>query len=235
MERAALERWLQEGLSLDEIGRRVGRHPSTVSYWLEKYGLSPAHQARHAPRGGIPRHALATLVEQHLTVREIAQEVGRSTATVRHWLRRYGLRTTREARLRAKRRTPAGERFAGICMRHGPTMFVVRPDNTSQCVRCRSEAVSARRRKVKEILVREAGGGCAICGYNRCLSALQFHHLDPEEKRFGLAARGIALGLARAREEAAKCVLLCANHHAEVEEGIANLPHVPSAPADHPA
>jgi transposase len=235
MQREALQSWLEEGLSLEQIGRRVNRHPSTVAYWVQKHGLTAANKSRHAARGPLSRETLEALIARHLTVREIASEVQRSTATVRHWLRRYNLRTTREARLRAKRTTAVGGRFTAVCSRHGAQAFVVRRDNTSQCVRCRAEAVSARRRRVKAMLVEEAGGGCALCGYARCLSALQFHHLDPEEKRFGLAARGIALSLEKARAEARKCVLLCANCHAEVEAGIANLLNVPHAPPINPA
>jgi len=83
--------------------------------------------------------------------------------------------------------------------------------------------VTRRRRKVKEILVREAGGGCALCGYARHIGALGFHHLDPGEKRFSLGDRGVARSLERARKEARKRVLLCANCHAEVEAGVARL------------
>ena len=36
-------------------------------------------------------------------------------------------------------------------------------------------------------LVDDAGGACRLCGYDRCVAALQFHHLDPETKRFALA------------------------------------------------
>lgn len=235
MDREALQRWVEEGLSLEQIGRRVGRHPSTVAYWLDKHGLAPAFRARHAARGGIPRDLLEELVARHLTVREIAAEVQRGTATVRHWLRRYGLSTTREARLRVKRSAAAGGRFTAVCPRHGEQTFVVRRDNTSQCVRCRSAAVSARRRRVKEILVREAGGRCERCGYDRCIAALQFHHRDPAAKRFGVAGRGVTLSLATLRAEARKCALRCANCHAEVEAGIANLLNGSGAPADHPA
>jgi hypothetical protein len=84
--------------------------------------------------------------------------------------------------------------------------------------------VSERRRKVKRILVEEAGGQCAICGYNRFVGALQFHHLDPLDKEFGVAQNGASIGIDRLRKEAAKCVLLCANCHVEVEAGVASLP-----------
>ena len=84
--------------------------------------------------------------------------------------------------------------------------------------------VARRRRKIKEILVSEAGGACRLCGYDRYAGALQFHHLDPENKTFQLAGRGLTRSLSIVRQEAKKCVLLCANCHAEVEGGIAILP-----------
>ncbi len=49
--------------------------------------------------------------------------------------------------------------------------------------------------------------------------ALQFHHLEPSAKSFGLSMRGLTRSIEKLREEAAKCVLLCANCHAEVEVG----------------
>ena len=93
-----------------------------------------------------------------------------------------------------------------------------------RCRRCRQNAVTERRRKVKRILVAEAGGKCFICGYDRSVAALQFHHLDPDEKRFGIAQRGRTNGIEAVRREATKCLLLCANCHAEVENGLTELP-----------
>lgn len=34
------------------------------------------------------------------------------------------------------------------------------------------------------------GGKCSICGYDRCKGALEFHHMDPNEKDFGISAQG---------------------------------------------
>ncbi|MCD6727662.1 MAG: hypothetical protein LT070_10555 [Solirubrobacteraceae bacterium] len=84
--------------------------------------------------------------------------------------------------------------------------------------------MARRRRDVKRRLVEEAGGRCAICGYDRCTRALSFHHVDPSRKSFSIALRGHSRGLDRAREEAAKCVLLCANCHMEVESGLIEIP-----------
>src|SRR4051812_49980041 len=71
LEREALEAMLAEGCSLEEIGRRVERHPSTVAYWLRKHGLDAAHRLRHLNRGGIAREQLLELVAADFTVREI--------------------------------------------------------------------------------------------------------------------------------------------------------------------
>src|SRR5256714_7063658 len=72
---------------------------------------------------------------------------------------------------------------------------------------------------MKRILVEEAGGACIICGYARDVRALHFHHLEPSRKRHEINARGAAIALSRLRAEASKCILLCANCHAEVEAG----------------
>jgi 5-methylcytosine-specific restriction endonuclease McrA len=60
------------------------------------------------------------------------------------------------------------------------------------------------------------GGKCQICSYNRCLEALEFHHLDSSKKDFGISDRGYTRAWEKVREELDKCVLLCANCHREL-------------------
>lgn len=74
------------------------------------------------------------------------------------------------------------------------------------------------------MLVEEAGGACSLCGYDRWVGALQFHHIEPASKDFHLAHRGHSRSLSRSRREMSKCILLCANCHAEIEGGFATLP-----------
>jgi transposase len=229
MDRDSLERFLAEGLSLAEIGRRVGRHEATVAYWLQKHGLSAAHQHKHAARGGLDRDALAVLVEEGLSIAQIAERVDRSKATVRHWLKRYALKTRGDAcrvpKVEVMRARDAGlDRLNMKCPRHGQVEFVIEGSGRARCRQCRSDAVSRRRRKVKLVLVHEAGGACFVCGYSRYAGALHFHHIDPAKKRLEMNARGTAVALATLRAEARKCVLLCATCHAEVEAGLVTLP-----------
>lgn len=223
-----MQRCLERGMSLAEIGRKVGRDPSTVSYWLHKHGLEANGRKRHAPRGGIARQELEPLVEQGMSVRDIARHLDRSGSTVRHWLREHGLRTRRAQPARVKLARAAeragSSRFIAVCPRHGAVEFLVLAGGRSRCTRCNVEAVVARRRRIKDLLVEEAGGVCVLCGYDRCRRALEFHHVDPEQKAYGLSERGVARSLERARSEAAKCVLLCSNCHAEVEDGLVSVP-----------
>ena len=170
-------------------------------------------------RGAIPRGGLEELVARGMSVRAMAAEVDRSPTTVRYWLGRYGLRTSTAARHAASRALDEG---LGVCVRHGPTVHVLRTDGGWRCARCASESVTRRRQRVKRVLVDEAGGRCQLCGYDRCLGALEFHHRDRETKAFALG-RGSALRLDALRAEAAKCVLLCSNCHAEVETGLREL------------
>jgi transposase len=225
MDKDVLETLLGRGLPLERIAERFGVHPSTVGYWVRKHGLTAAHVKRHAPRGGIPREALEELVQAGRSQRSIANELDVSVATVRHWLRRYDLETRRAVQLRQSREGKASGALTikRLCDRHGLTDFGLFSGGTYRCIQCRWEAVGRRRKKVRAIVVREAGGRCLLCGYDRYSGALAFHHLDPSAKRFSLGG-GHTFSLARMREEATKCVLLCANCHAEVEGGVTHLP-----------
>ena len=216
-----LTRELQAGKSLEQIGRETNRHASTVGYWARKHGLTPAGARRYAARGAPDRRRLEDLAESGLSLREIAAELDRSVSTVRHWLRRWGIR-----RLDARRHYLPADSPREVerpCPRHGVTTFRLDVRRTYRCTRCSTEAVSERRRTVKRILVAEAGGSCAICGYDRCIAALQFHHLQPATKLFALSTEGVTRSISAARAEAKKCVLLCANCHAEVEAGFRRL------------
>ncbi len=225
MDKDSLQLFLNQGLSLEEIGRRVGRHPSTVGYWVKKHGLAAAHQAKHAARGGVSREALSSLVAEGATFAFMSEALGVSVATIRYWLKRYDLETSRSTRIRhAKAARGAGHAIARLrCRHHGITDFWLEGRGVYRCKKCRLEAVVRRRDTVRKTLIAEAGGACRLCGYDRYMAALQFHHLDPRSKSFTIRD-GSLRGIDVLRSEARKCVLLCANCHAEVEGGVATLP-----------
>ena len=88
-----------------------------------------------------------------------------------------------------------------------------------QCKTCfNKRCVDAGKDRVRQLKL-HFGGICIKCGYNKSLSALQFHHRDPSKKEFHLGSkRGITLE--KQLEELSKCDLVCANCHAEIHYGI---------------
>lgn len=70
-------------------------------------------------------------------------------------------------------------------------------------------------KKIEAVLAK--GGKCEVCGYDKNLSALEFHHTNPKDKKFQVDLRVFSnLSLDRLNEEINKCMLLCANCHREV-------------------
>jgi 5-methylcytosine-specific restriction endonuclease McrA len=87
-------------------------------------------------------------------------------------------------------------------------------------------AVAKRRKRIKAMAVQYRGGKCMICGYDKCVDALSFHHVNPSKKEFGLGLGGLTRAWSRVKREADKCVLICANCHREVHAGVTQLPQV---------
>lgn len=164
MNQPQLQEALDLGLSVEAIARDAGRHPSTVSYWLKRHRLEP-NGRRHRPKEGLDRDHLDRLANEELTLKEMAAELGVSQSNVRFWLVKYGLENgSARRRKRIRRALDAGQRrLKARCNAHGPQEFF-RQGRSYRCPRCRSEAVSRRRRMVKLELIEEAGGKCAICG-----------------------------------------------------------------------
>ncbi len=72
----------------------------------------------------------------------------------------------------------------------------------------------------KQKAVEYKGGCCQLCGYDKYVGALQFHHLNPNEKEFSLGKTGATYVWEDVKKELDKCICLCANCHAEVHAGL---------------
>jgi transposase-like protein len=217
---------LEQGRSIESIAREARRSPSTVGYWVSKHGLTSTHAAKHAARGGIDRAELEALVALGTPIRAMAEQLGVSYTTVRHWLKRYELATPRAQRLASTRSARDGGLDDGVvhCPVHGPTRHVRRTDGWAPLPR-----LPERRRQPTAT----SGEGAARGGGGRLLCALWIRRAAgcsalpsrrPRDqvvrawrhRRDPLAREGSRRG--------AKCVLLCARCHAEVELGVKRLP-----------
>ncbi len=81
------------------------------------------------------------------------------------------------------------------------------------------ENVKNFRSRLKERATYVLGGKCQNCGYDKCIQALEFHHINPEEKEFSFGTNTNRSWEAT-REELKKCILLCANCHREAHAGV---------------
>lgn len=110
------------------------------------------------------------------------------------------------------------------CKKHGDIKHYKRAgrEDSWRCSQCSVEAVTERRRKVIRETIEYKGGKCQCCGYDKCVEALDFHHIDPTTKEFGISD-GSTRSLEKTKAEADKCILLCANCHRELHAGMIQI------------
>jgi hypothetical protein len=79
------------------------------------------------------------------------------------------------------------------------------------------------RKRFKKKIVNMMGGECMLCGYNKCIKALELHHTDPHGKDFCISQM-TTLKWSKIFEEAQKCVMVCANCHREIHDNLKECP-----------
>ena len=101
------------------------------------------------------------------------------------------------------------------CPIHGLTQFAFYENSSHKgqfkCNKCESELAVIKNQKRKLKAVEYKGGKCKICGYDKNISALEFHHLNPNEKDFTIS--GTKCGWNDLQKELDKCIMICANCH----------------------
>lgn len=76
---------------------------------------------------------------------------------------------------------------------------------------------NAKMRASRRVLINQLkDGGCNMCGYNKNYSALQFHHINQDAKEYVISDLYRIGNINKLKEEIKKCVLVCANCHAEI-------------------
>jgi hypothetical protein len=75
-----------------------------------------------------------------------------------------------------------------------------------------------RRKDLRQRAVEYLGGKCCICGYSKCIGAMDFHHIESQIKDFTISSR--MTSWEAIEKELRKCVLLCSNCHREAHDGL---------------
>lgn len=97
--------------------------------------------------------------------------------------------------------------------------FLTNRKKVSNCRHCENARNRERHQKRKQIWVDLKGGCCQVCGYDKYLGALEFHHNNPEEKDKDFYDL-IRLSSPKVLEELDKCLLVCVNCHREIHGGL---------------
>lgn len=146
------------------------------------------------------KEILQKLVDAGLSTYKIAKEIGLSQTATRYWIGKYGL-------------SPHRIHHCGRCGETDPKRFT--DGRFSECRKCRVRFQKNLYKKYKNDLVIYKGGKCEICGYNKCIAALDFHHINPDKKDPNWKKMRCWTP-SKVKGEIDKCQLVCKNCHSEI-------------------
>jgi 5-methylcytosine-specific restriction endonuclease McrA len=137
---------------------------------------------------------------------KISESLNKSQTTIRYWLKKHNLKT---------HQSYGKPHLCEDCGEANPNKFY--PRQKQKCKKCHNQRVAkdCKNKRIKAIEL--LGGSCQVCGYDKCSSALEFHHIDPTIKDVNFSTmRGWTFS--RIKKELDNCILLCANCHREEHE-----------------
>jgi len=157
---------------------------------------------------------LIELINAGYSTYNISEEMEKGQTTVRHWLKKFNLKTKSTIIL-------SGDRYCknSVCNKKlkGKQILYCSNKCYQKCVNKEHKTYfwsKKRGLKKKKELVKLLGGKCEECGYHKNLAALAFHHKNPEEKLFNINQRICSnLRTEELIKEVKKCKLLCMNCH----------------------
>ena len=169
------------------------------------------------------KETLEPLIAQKLSTYKIAKIIGCSNSRIQYWINKLGLKTeTISKYLLEKRVCPRcniEKKREEFYARRGAQC------SSSYCKICTNEQTIERQHTLKKMAVEYKGGSCVKCGYNKCLRALDFHHLDKNEKDFNIGQKKYTSLSEKVRQELDKCILVCSNCHREIHDELDKTKH----------
>jgi hypothetical protein len=163
------------------------------------------------------KQILIEFIEKNFSISKISLETNLSKTTINYWLKKYSLKTLSQnkkekicPRCKTKKLL---EDFYNRRNKFGGSVY---------CKKCTNNQIKERQTEYKKKCVDYKGGCCSIknCGYNKCLTALEFHHLDPSKKDFSIGEKKQFCFDESIKKELDKCILVCSNHHREIHAGL---------------
>ena len=170
------------------------------------------------------KEILEELINKKFSTHFIAKELNTSQTNVRYWLKKFNLSPV--GFIKIKPLVINNKKICTLCKENlDIDNFYKKPDGNyhTYCKVCLSKKVLDRQQMIKKLSVEYKGGKCSHCGYNKCLGALQFHHINPLDKDINWKTFKMKGFNEELKQELDKCILLCANCHAEEHNRLNNL------------
>jgi transposase len=181
---------IEENNSYTDISKKLNMPLSTVRRKLNKLRLKTKFNPYK--RVNLNLNDLKILVEDGNSISEIAYKLKTSKTNTRYWLKKNGLVTF---------------------PKYGKYTSAYKPKNSTNYSLSRNRGLDR-----KKYFISYLGGKCSVCGYDKNVAALAFHHIDPKLKSFALDIRKMSnTKLVFLKVEVDKCKLVCHNCHMEIE------------------
>jgi DNA-binding transcriptional ArsR family regulator len=156
---------------------------------------------------------LKNYVEEGLSISKIASAEGKSKTSVRHWLKKFGLKTN--CTIKKHTLIQNCSHCGTLLTENNGYWRKNRQIWNFLCRGCSASNSRDRWENNKKRALDYKGGECQVCGYNKCSDAMEFHHVDP-------ATKDRNMGNMKLRKwedqkiELDKCILVCSNCHREI-------------------
>ncbi len=169
------------------------------------------------------KDSLQNLIDCGYSQRGLALHFETSQGNIRYWLKKHGLSTVYN-----ERSSLPDRKICPRCKEDKPNSEYYKRKNRSHklysmCKSCNSKDRLQRQKEFKQQCVDYKGGECQCCGYNDCNSALDFHHVDPKTKKFGIGKCRKTKVTQEVLDELDKCILVCSNCHREIHAGYRDI------------
>lgn len=86
-----------------------------------------------------------------------------------------------------------------------------------------SESVKKSQRRKKLQAIEAFGGKCQVCNYDKCINALEFHHINENDKLYSPSYVIMRWSWEKAKKELDKCILLCCRCHRELHYKVLDI------------
>jgi hypothetical protein len=172
---------------------------------------------------------LKDFIDQKLSIRQISKLTNKSYTTIRYWLKQHNLKTHYKSfkeEVYINDNKPSIKRDNGNPIQKCNSCSIDLNVETGywrksrqlwapNCKKCSNRKSIERWRNSKKKAVEYKGGKCERCDYNKCVDALEFHHINPEEKdkNFGNIKHK---SWENQKRELDKCICVCSNCHREI-------------------